>query len=833
MKLGKDSKLLFSTAVVIVVALVGSWFALDQAREAILQKEGTTAAVRWARYLENNLRGLDNLLEAGLIADEDRIVLDLPTATGSVWNYQILDANGAVAYSSGSGDFRRDGSNDLAMAVIRDGRVHTELTRADPSGSGPHLIAEAYVPIKSAGGQNGVVGLKIDLSERGVELTRRGLFAFLGLLAFVLLISSLCGVLVRRNMRNRRWAEEIQSSRNVVLEQLATGTPLEQILLTLVRSVERLKPDTVCSIFLLDEAGPCLKDIAFPGSQNSYRHAIEGIEIGPDFTSRCAAAHTRQLVTNPENLNEGYRDHLRNVILRSDLCACWSRPIISSSDEVLGTIALHHRGSREPTEADLEFFRTISHLVGIAVEQRRFQAKIAHLAHFDTLTGLPNRRELQTRLQQFVDEAQRANTTMALAIIDIDKFKTINDTYGHPVGDEVIREAARRLCKCVREDDVVGRLGGDELAIVFKEVSSVREIALISERIAASIRAPMQIDGKSIVTSGSIGVSCFPQHASDADELFIKADHALYQAKQSGRDTYQIYDEKLHELIRENQNLERDAALGIQRGEFSLVYQPQIDLRSGAIVGIEALARWQHPSLGEIPPSKFIPIAESSTIIIELGERFLREACGQAARWREKGLLDARVDVNVAARQFKDPRFIDKIKTILDEVRLEPSALGLEITETLLIDDLKVVEKTLEELNRLGVSVSIDDFGTGYSSLLYLARLPFQTLKIDGSFVRNLPSDCNSVAIVTSIIAMARQLGLSVVAEGIETHEQANFLRENDCSAGQGYLLARPMTAPQLEQWLREDFIGQTQFGRLSSRHLEAAGTGSALAQRM
>ena len=802
MKMGPDSKLLLSTAVVIIVALVASWFALGRAREFILKKESGEAAVRWAQYLERNLQGLDGLLEAGLVTNEDRMTFDFVSATGSVMSYRILNAEGMIAFSSWSGDFGLQTSNSRAVDVIRKGENYTELIVPAPD----KLIAEAYVPIKSAGGHLGAVNVKIDLAERLAELKQRSTYGFLALLAFVLLISSVCGLLVWRNIRNRRWAEELQNSRNAVLEQLATGMPLEKILSTLVRSVERLKPDTVCSVQVLDETGTFLKDIASPSLPDFYRQAIDGAQIGPDAATFGAAAYTRQLVVVPDISKHRLWDRFRDVIARTDLRACWSRPILSSEDQVLGTIALYYREPREPTEVDLEFFRTISHLVGIAVEQRRFQAKIAHLAHFDTLTGLPNRRELQTRLQQFVDEARAADTSMALAIIDIDKFKTINDTYGHPVGDEVIREAARRLSACVRPDDVVGRLGGDELAIVFRRVADVREIAQIAERIAAAIRMPMRIDGKSIATSSSIGVSCFPDHGASGDELFIKADHALYQAKQSGRATYEVYDEELHELIREREILERDAALGIHRGEFSLVYQPQVDLLTGAIVGVEALARWQHPILGLVPPDKFIPIAESSPIIIELGERLLQEACGQAALWRAKGLLKGRISVNVAARQFKDPLFIDKIKFILDQTELEPEALGLEITETLLIDDLEVVEKTLLAMNKLGVSVSIDDFGTGYSSLLYLSRLPFQSLKIDGSFVRNLPLEANSVAIVTSIIAMARRLGMSVVAEGIETQEQAAFLRENDCSTGQGYLYAKPMAAADLEQWLAQGF---------------------------
>lgn len=824
MRLSQDAKLLLSTLIVIVAAVAASWVALGKARHFILKKEGRYTAVHWAQYLENNLRGLDGLLSAGLITNEDRMTFDFATATGNVLNYQILDERGAVAFSSWSGDFRLSIPTDHVQAAIRNDKSYTELIEYEGGESRPRLVAEAYVPIESTAGYKGAVNVKIDLTERAVELERRSMFAFLGLLGFVTLISTFCGALVWRNIRNRQWAEDLQNSRSVVLEQLATGMPLKQVLLTLVQSVERLKPDTVCSILLLDESGTRFKDGVSPSLPEFFRNSINGVQIGHGVGSCGTAAYTRELVIVSDVLTHPYWAGIHDLVARTGLRACWSLPVISSDDEVLGTIALYYREPREPTDAELEFFRTISHLVGIAVEQRRFQARIAHLAHYDTLTGLPNRRKLQARLQQYVSEARIANGTMALAILDIDKFKTINDTYGHPVGDSVIREAARRIAACVREDDIVGRLGGDELAIVFRKVSDVREIAEVSDRIAEAVRLPMYIDGKSIATSSSIGVSCFPQHASDSDELFIKADHALYQAKQSGRATCEIYDEELHELIREKQILERDAALGIQKDEFSLVYQPQIDLKSGALIGLEALARWEHPVLGQVPPNKFIPIAETSPIIIELGERLLRQACTQAARWRQGGLTNVKIAVNVAARQFKDPLFVEKIKNILEQTDLKPCALELEITETMLIDDFDVVEKTLGELNALGTSVSIDDFGTGYSSLLYLSKLPFQNLKIDRSFVHNLPSDSNSVAIVTSIIAMARQLNLSVIAEGIETCEQAEFLRMNECVGGQGYLFAQPMDALQLETWLRDDFVN-TFHGRLGAMNgqMEAA----------
>ena len=816
-KLSHEAKLLYSAFLVIVLAIAACWIGLGQARSIILKKEGEAAAVSWAHFLANNLQGLDALLSDGRVTDEDRQILNFVTKTGSILDYRIVNANGLATFSSRPGDDFSKGLGAQSAVTAPENATYTALV-TDASGStGPRLIAEAYVPIRSASGQQGSVNVRIDLSARAAELQQRSVYAFLAVLGFVLLISSLCGVLVWLNIRNLRWAEDLQKSRNIVLEQLATGVPLEQVLMTLVHSVERLKRDTICSILLLDEDGVRLRDVASPSLPEFYRKAIDGIEIGPGVGSCGAAASRREIVIVSDILNHPNWVALRDKVLPTKLRACWSRPVISSSNEVLGTIALYYRQRRVPSQADLDFFRNISNLVGIAVEQRRFQARIAYLANCDTMTGLPNRRELQTRLHEFVEEARKARTMMALAIVDIDKFKTINDTYGHPVGDEVIREAARRISQSVRSDDIVGRLGGDELAIVFRQISDINEIAEIAGRIGAALQLPLQIGGRSISASISIGVSCFPEHAQSGDELFIKADHALYQAKQSGRATYEIYDRELHELIRERQALEHDAAIGIQRNEFSLVYQPQIDLRSGALVGLEALARWHHPVLGEVPPAKFIPVAEASPIIIELGERLLREACDQAARWHRNGLTDVHVAVNVTARQFKDPLFVEKTRRILEQTNLKPTALELEITETLLIDDLEVVEATLRQISALGCTVSIDDFGTGYSSLQYLSRLPFNRLKIDASFIRELPSDPSSVAIVRAILAMAGSLGLSVVAEGIENYEQAEFLRVHECGAGQGHMFARAMEPGKFERWLHTDLVNARHYGLTAS----------------
>jgi diguanylate cyclase (GGDEF)-like protein len=806
MKLDQDAKLTISTVVVIISAIAASWVAMGEAKHAVLKHEAQSTAVRWAQFLQKNLTGLDDLLAAGLVSNADRITFDFALATRSVSHYQVLNSDGAVAYSSWLGDFQTTSSRPDIAKAIQDGNILTDLIVKDTDWADRAVVAEAYVPLTSPAGHKGAIKVDVDLTDRALQLERIRIIAFLGLFGLLTFLSGICGILIWRNIRNRRWAEDLQGSRNVVLEQLATGMPLKQVLSTLIASVERLKPDTICSVHLLDESGMHLGEAVAPSLPDFYRAAIEGLKIGPGVGSCGAAAYTRELVVVEDVLEHGNWLHFRDLAQQAGVRACWSQPIFSSADQVLGTLAMYYREPRQPTPADIAFFRTITHLVGIAVAQRRFQADIANMAHYDTVTGLHNRRAFQTKLQEIIDDARAQHRNAAVAIIDLDKFKNINDTYGHPMGDAVIQEMAHRLSVCVREDDIVARLGGDEFAIIFNEIENSREIDEIATRIARAVSEPMEIEGKSISTSTSIGVSRFPQHAHTADELFVKADHALYQAKQKGRRTYQIYDEELHETIRERQLLEHDAQSAIQRAEFTLVYQPKVDLRSGAMVGLEALARWNHPVLGPIPPAKFIPVMEASTLMIELGEWLLSQACHQAALWHAQGLTDISVAVNVAARQFKDPRFIEKVTRILDAANLNPASLEIEITETVLIDDLESVEETLAGLNRLGVSISIDDFGTGYSSLIYLTRFPLQSLKIDQSFVSNVPGNADSVTIVKSILAMARGMNLSVVAEGVETADQLKFLRANGCAIGQGYLFAKPLEPDQVLDWYRSEF---------------------------
>ena len=436
-------------------------------------------------------------------------------------------------------------------------------------------------------------------------------------------------------------------------------------------------------------------------------------------------------------------------------------------------------------------------------ERRAVEAALERLALNDPLTGLANRNLLHRRLQDALDLAQRLNRMVAIMFLDLDKFKDINDTYGHPAGDRLLVEIAKRLKQCLRRVDTVARLGGDEFALVVTNAESIDFINGLAARINRAITEPVSIDDKALATATSIGISLYPIDGADPDELIRKADLALYQAKEAGRGRFHLYDDTLHVAARQQRDLETALRDGLARNEFTLHYQPQLDIVTGCVVGVEALLRWHHPELGPVPPDRFIPIAESSGLIIPIGEWVLRVACAQNKAWQDAGLPHFRVAVNISARQFKGDGLFTAVQAALKDSGLKPRWLELEITEGMVIDDVDQVIDKLRQLQQYGVKLAIDDFGTGYSSLVYLKRLPLHRLKVDQSFVRDLITDPDDAAIAEAVIGLAHTLNLKVIAEGIETAEQAAFLRARGCNEGQGYYFSRPLAADDFLAWFK------------------------------
>jgi len=438
-------------------------------------------------------------------------------------------------------------------------------------------------------------------------------------------------------------------------------------------------------------------------------------------------------------------------------------------------------------------------------DRKLAEERVQYLAYYDALTGLPNRTLLQDRLAKALASARRRNDKVALLFLDLDRFKDINDSLGHSLGDLLLQEVAARLKTWGREQDTVARLGGDEFLITLSQVKDVPDAAVAAERLMDAMTAEFIVQGHSLKVSCSLGISIFPEHGADGETLIKHADAAMYCAKDNGRNNFQFFTPEMNDQVVERLTLENGLRLALEKEELFLVYQPQIDIATGRITGLEALLRWQHPTLGLVPPDKFIRIAENTGLIMPIGEWVLRTACSQARKWQEEGLLAVPVAVNVSAVQFRQDGFCELIGRILCETGLASQYLELELTESLLLSNAHVTFSVLQDLRAMGLKLAIDDFGTGYSSLSYLKHFPVSKLKIDRSFVRDVAVNPDDAAITTAIISMAKSLNLKVIAEGVEDEAQMSFLRAHQCDEIQGYYFSRPLTVDKVAVKLRGD----------------------------
>jgi diguanylate cyclase (GGDEF)-like protein/PAS domain S-box-containing protein len=439
-------------------------------------------------------------------------------------------------------------------------------------------------------------------------------------------------------------------------------------------------------------------------------------------------------------------------------------------------------------------------------ERKQTEEKMKYLSYYDMLTELPNRRLFLDRLNIALTRAKRNQLKVAVLFIDLDRFKLINDSLGHSFGDQLLQAVAKRLTSCLREVDTTSRQGGDEFSIIIPDVTSEHDAAKVAQRVIKVLSRPYHIGTQEIFVTPSIGISLYPHDGRDMETLIQNADSAMYRAKQQGKNNYQFFTADMNIAIKKQMKIEKYLHKACEKktfDEFEIYYQPQFDLRTGELVGMEALLRWDHPLDGFISPVDFIPIAEETGLIIPIGEWVLREACKQNKHWQMKGYPKISISVNLSARQFYMDKLVDKVQNILKEVDLDPQYLELEVTESMTID-LDLTLEILGKLKEVGIRVSMDDFGTGYSSLGNLKEFPLDKLKIDQSFVRDILTDNNDAAIVTMIISMARHLNLRVIAEGVETKEHEQFLRKNLCDEAQGYLYSQPVSANIIENFLKK-----------------------------
>lgn len=439
-------------------------------------------------------------------------------------------------------------------------------------------------------------------------------------------------------------------------------------------------------------------------------------------------------------------------------------------------------------------------------DRRVAEQRVQSLAYFDALTGLPNRILLRDRLSQALATARRQNHKVALLFIDLDRFKTINDSLGHSVGDILLQDVAARLRTFAREQDTVARLGGDEFLIVLTNVKDIPDVAVAAERFMNAMSSGFVIQGHSLSIGCSLGISMFPEHGEDSETLIKHADAAMYSAKDSGRNNFQLFTADLNSQAVERLTLENGLRLALDKQQLFLVYQPQMDIATGKISGLEALLRWQHPELGLVPPDVFIRIAENSGLMVSIGDWVLKTACAQARKWADDGLPQVTVAVNVSAVQFRNEGYCEGIRRVLRETGVAPQYLELELTESLLLANADVTLSVLQEISAMGLALAIDDFGTGYSSLSYLKRFPVRKLKIDRSFIRDVALNPDDAAITMAVISMAKSLNLKVIAEGVEDEAQLSFLRAHHCDEIQGYYFSKPLTVDEVTDRLRTQY---------------------------
>ncbi len=500
-----------------------------------------------------------------------------------------------------------------------------------------------------------------------------------------------------------------------------------------------------------------------------------------------------QLFVEPKRM-----DVLRQVLGEKELVRDFELDVYRR-DRSERVVLVNVRAVRDASGNMLFYEGTVEDVTARKVAEERVQ----FLAYYDALTGLPNRTLLQDRLATALAGARRRKDKVALLFLDLDRFKLINDSLGHSFGDLLLQEVAQRLKKWAREQDTVARLGGDEFLIVLTGVKNIADAAVAADRMTKSMTAGFVVQGRPLNITCSLGISVFPEHGTNSETLIKNADAAMYFAKESGRNNFRFFTKDLSAQAVERLTLENSLRPALEKNEFFLMYQPQVDIGTGRIIGLEALLRWQHPNLGLVPPDKFIQIAENVGLIVPIGEWVLRTACSQARKWQDEGLPAVMVAVNISAIQFRQKGFCKLIRKVLDETGLPAKYLELELTESLLLDNADLMLSVVEELKAMGVTLAIDDFGTGYSSLSYLKHFPVSKLKIDRSFVRDVAVNPDDAAITTAIISMAKSLNLKVIAEGVEDEAQMSFLRAQRCDEIQGYYFSKPLAVDKVAEKLR------------------------------
>jgi diguanylate cyclase (GGDEF)-like protein/PAS domain S-box-containing protein len=597
-------------------------------------------------------------------------------------------------------------------------------------------------------------------------------------------------VAIARDITSRRLAEEgarSQSLQQMVIAEFAQQAlgiaDLEQVMSNAAEIVALTLDVEHCRILQLEADGAALAVRATHGGPPEM--------LGRQLPLPDPASPTGRVLA------------LRKGVITEDQSA--EVPIPGQKNGPLGVLGAYTQARRRFTADELNFLQSIANNIAVAIERKSAEERFAYLAQFDALTGLPNRHLFQDRVAQTMAQARRSGRAMAVLFIDLDRFKLVNDAQGREAGDRLLQAAALRLSQTVRGGDTVGRFGGDEFGVVLANLGKPGDASLVAQKIIDALARPVELDGHETYITASIGISIYPADAAEPETLLANADAAMYRAKEQGRNHYEYFTREMNERALRWVRMQTETRRALERGEFQVHYQPKVELATGRICGFEALLRWQHPEKGLIPPAEFIPVLEETGLIVPAGEWVMRTACAQIKAWREAGLPSSPIAVNLSARQFQQKGLEDSICRVLRESAVAPPLLQFELTESLLMADPEGAARTLLGLKELGVRLSVDDFGTGYSSLAYLKRFAVNELKIDRVFIRDIVADPDDAAITLAIINLAHSLDLEVVAEGVETEAQVNFLRSHGCDQMQGYYFAAPRTADDCTRALRED----------------------------
>lgn len=592
-----------------------------------------------------------------------------------------------------------------------------------------------------------------------------------------------------RKARSRNVEDRLKDIQHEILVRIASGDPLPDVMRLLCTRAEEVAPNAICSVLRVDSAGH-LRPLAAPSLPDYYSQGLDGIAIGPMVGSCGSAAyHGKPIEVTNIKADPRWADY-REQVLSLGLKACWSSPIKSHDERVVGTFAFYFRRARRASNLEKRIVARCAHLCAIAIEHWETQGRIRNLAYTDPLTGLSNRALLAEKFPGILERASEQGKEIAVLYADLNGFRVINATRGHKVGDQLLQAVADRIRKACADADLTARLGADEFLIVKTNGGSEAELDAIAAALNKTLRRPYRLDGDVVVKVGTaIGISRFPQDGDDLDALMAKADAALGQVKLTRLSSHAFYTAKIDAEARARRAFERDVSVAAAAGQLSLVFQPQADASTCTVKGFEALLRWNHPIHGYVPPAKFIPAAEACGAIADIGAFVLLQALGHAAKWPSH----LRIAVNVSPAQIVHADFAHLVETALSGTGVEPSRLEIEVTESLFIYEPETALQTLQKLKALGVSVAMDDFGTGYSSLSTLRSFPFDRIKIDRSFIEDMVSNKDAAAIVNTIMGLGRAMGRPVVAEGVETEAQLAQLQLQGCDEVQGFLIGKPL----------------------------------------